>query len=92
MDLHQHCIPWGPTYVADAGSVHDGEDAAGGPTRMVDAWGVSNEGVAYWPVPVTSNLWEQARCEPVLALVRAVIVSKPVSYWRENGGRWHALA
>lgn len=91
MDLHQYSIPWGPTYVADPDSAHDGEDAAGTPTRVVDAWEVSDLGVAYCPVPVTSALWEQARCEPVPALVRAVIESQPVAYWREQVGQWHCV-
>ena len=92
MALHRHAIPWGPTYVADPDPAHDGEDAAGTPTRVVDAWEVSSEGVAYYPVLVTSALWEQARCEPVPALVRAVVEAQAVSYWRGHAGQWPWLA
>lgn len=92
MNLHQYAIPWGPTYVTDPDSAHDGADAAGTPTRVLDAWELSSDGVAYRPLPVTSALWEQARCEPVPAMVLAVIEAQPVAHWREHAGEWHALA
>lgn len=63
MDLLQFST-WDQTYVADPDSAHDGQEAAGEPTRVVDAWEVSSLGVAYYPVPVTSALWEQARLSP----------------------------
>lgn len=65
-----------------------GEDAAGPPTRVVDAWEVSARGVAYWPIPVTSNLWERSRCGSVPDVIRAVLEGHPVGWWREHVGQW----
>lgn len=90
MDLHLYSM-WDQAYVADPDSAHDGEDAAGSPERFVDAWGVSRRGVAYWPIPVTSNLWEQAQCGPVPDVVRAVIEGQAIEWWREHVGEWHTV-
>lgn len=81
------------TFILDLGSAHAEPDPGGEPHQVLDAWEVHHEAVAYFALPTGAPFWDaEILSAPVRSLVREVIESKSVEYWRERVGERHGLA